>query len=526
MKLFKGFFKTRQDAIIQTFLILGSVILLNYLTEAWVIRFDLTENNQYTLSEASKDLAVLIDDPITVKAYFSKNLPPQLAVAEQEFRNFLQEFRAYSGNNIEFEFVNPNENEETEQAAQQNQIQPFLIDVRERDQITQKRAYLGAVFTYGEKREVIPVIQPGAAMEYSIASTIKKLVQVDKPMLGLLQGHGEPPQEEMVQLINELGQMYEITTVEGLDSTTVNPQIEALLVIGPSEALSTNELVAIDQYVMSGGKLIAALNRVDVQVNQGIAQLLDTGMEKLLAAYKLPLNGDLVKDMQANTISVRQQQGPFSFVNQIRYPFIPIISEFGDNPVTSGLEAVSFQFVSSVDVTLADTSQKVTVLAASSDKSGSERGRFNVDPFKEWQTNDFLEANLPLAAMIQGSFQSAFSETDTVEVDLKESSETSIVVIGDADFLINGSGQQQQRQPDDNINLLVNAVDYLVDDTGLIQLRTKGVTSRPLEVLEDGTKTLIKYVNVLLPIILVVVYGFIRYQQRQRQRRKWAEQGV
>lgn len=527
--LFQGFFLNRREAFLQVALIFGSLILLNYLSDAIILRFDLTEDKQYTLSKASKDIAADVEDPITVKAYFSKNLPPQLAVAEQEFRSFLEEFKVYAGGNIEFEFINPNESEELEQSTQQAGIQPFLIDVRERDQVTQKRAYLGAVFTYDERKEVIPVIQPGAAMEFAIASTVKKLTNAVKSKIGLLQGNGEPTLQEMPQLQGELSQMYDIVEVGGLDTTgVVNPEIEALVIIGSKEQLSAQSLVAIDQYILSGGNVIFALNRVDVDLTTQQTKLLNTGLETLLAAYRLPISGNLVRDLQANNISVRQQQGPFSFMNQIRYPFIPVVTNFGDNPVTKGLEAVSFQFVSSVDVTLADSTKKITVLASSSENTGTERGTFNIDPFRQWTKNQFPEKNLPLAAMIEGSFNSAFSDADSVDVDLKQSSSsTSIVVIGDADFLVNGAaGQQQQRQPDDNINLLVNAVDYLVDDTGLISLRTKGITNRPLDIIEDGTKTIIKYANVLLPILIVMVYGFLRYQGKQRKRRRWMEQGV
>lgn len=525
--LFNGFLANQREAWLQVLLILGIVILANVLVSRLIIRFDLTENNQYTLSRASKELAVKINDPVTVKAYFSANLPPQLSVGQQEFKNFLDEFRVWSGGNLEYEFINPNESPETEQQAQQAQIQPFMLDVRERDQITQKRAYLGAVFKYGDKSEVIPMIQPGAAMEYAIASTIKKLIVEAKPKIGLLLGQGQPTRNEMPQLFSELDQMYDIQDVNGIDSASVSPELEALLIIRPESPFSDRALVNIDQYVMSGGKLIVAFNRVKVDLQNGTATLSATGFEKLLAAYKIPVNGDLVRDVNANTITVRQQQGGFSFLNQIRYPFIPVISKFGDHPVASGLEALTFQFVSSVDVNLADSTHQISALVTSSERSGTERGYFNIDPFRQWQESDFTEKNLALAAIAEGEFRSAFADDESVQIERKSSAKTAIVVFGDGDFVVNGpQGQQQQQLPPDNISLFVNAVDYLADDTGLIDLRTKGVSARPLDVLEDGTKTWIKYLNVVLPILGVVIYGFIRYQRRQSRRRRWAEQGV
>ncbi|MBL7865267.1 MAG: hypothetical protein JNK10_10340, partial [Cyclobacteriaceae bacterium] len=91
---------------------------------------------------------------------------------------------------------------------------------------------------------------------------------------------------------------------------------------------------------------------------------------------------------------------------------------------------------------------------------------------------------------------------------------------GDGDFMVSGSRQQGRSLQPDNVSLLVNAIDWLSDDTGLIDLRTKGVTSRPIAQLEDSTKTIIKYANFLLPILLVVGYGLVRMQQNRMTRLK------
>jgi ABC-type uncharacterized transport system involved in gliding motility auxiliary subunit len=145
---------------------------------------------------------------------------------------------------------------------------------------------------------------------------------------------------------------------------------------------------------------------------------------------------------------------------------------------------------------------------------------------KEWTEAEFPDARIPVAAAIEGTFRSAFTDADTLDVARTESQETSLIVIGDGDFIVNGSGQQQQALPEDNVNLFVNAVDWLADDTGLIALRTKGITNRPLEQLEEGTKTLLKYLNVLLPVLLVIAYGLFRYQHRKKRRRMWEKSGI
>jgi ABC-type uncharacterized transport system involved in gliding motility auxiliary subunit len=143
----------------------------------------------------------------------------------------------------------------------------------------------------------------------------------------------------------------------------------------------------------------------------------------------------------------------------------------------------------------------VTNLAMTSDKTGFEKPPLYFDVARQWTANDF----------------SASSQAVAVSV---EKGNSKMVIIGDGDFAVNG--QNQQRLQEDNINLMSNAIDWLSDDTGLISLRTKGVSSRPIDPdLEDGTKTLLKYLNFLLPVFLIIGFGVVRYQFRRRQRNKW-----
>jgi len=526
MNWFDGFLQNKKESIFQIFLVIGCLFLLNYLVSGVILRLDLTDNHEYTLSKPSKEIARTIKDPVTVTAYFSGQLPPRLTMVQDQFRNLLDEFRTYSGGNVEYKFINPNKNDQTEQKAQKAGIRPVMVDVRKRDQVSQKRAYLGAIFQYEGKRQIIPVVKPGTAMEYTIASTIKRLTIKKKPKIGLLQGDGEPGQRAMPQLMQELNQEYDVVNVTGLDTTQVPANIEVLMVIAPKQKLKPKELQAIDQYIMAGGKAVFAINEVQANIQRGMAVPENIGINKLLANYHLPINADLVRDVSSSSIGVRQQQGGFQFVNRVRYPYIPIITHFGDNPITKGLESVVFKFVSSLNISKADSSQKITVLARSSEKSGMARGYMNVNPFQNWNKDEFKSPKLPLAALIKGRFTSAYAGVDSLHLRLKKSVPTSMIVIGDGDFVVNGVRPNQQKLPDDNINLMVNSVDWLADDTGLIALRTKGITNRPLKIVSDNTKAVLKYVNVFLPILLVLGYGFFRYERKKSRRRRWNEQGL
>ena len=156
-------------------LIFGILLLLNILADRFFVRLDFTDDQEYTLSNATQDILDSLDQPVTVTAYFSENLPPNIAQVRSDFRDLLVEYSNESDGNVVYDFVNPNKDQKTEIKAQRAGIRPIMINVRERDQMKQQRAYLGAILQYGDKTEVIPFIKPGSAMEYTLSSTIKKL---------------------------------------------------------------------------------------------------------------------------------------------------------------------------------------------------------------------------------------------------------------------------------------------------------------------------------------------------------------
>jgi gliding-associated putative ABC transporter substrate-binding component GldG len=306
--------------------------------------------------------------------------------------------------------------------------------------------------------------------------------------------------------------------------------VDVLLVARPQNELSTRAALAVDQYVMRGGAVVFALNRAQANMRFGRARPQTTGLEPLLATYGAPLRPDLVRDRSASAVRVQQQRGGFSVVNRIRYPYIPQVSNFSDHPITSGLDRAVFRFVSSLDTTQVDSTAQLTVLARSSSQSARAGLPSSIQPQQQWTVSDFAGGSIPLAGLLEGTFSSAFAGADTLSVERTQSPETKLAVVGDGDFIVNGSGgrgqQRQRRLPAGNVNLMANTIDYLADETGLISLRTQRVTSRPLMQLAPTTQTILKYLNVLLPILLVIGYGLVRYRSNQARRRRWKEEGL
>lgn len=496
---------TRKKVQTSILLVIGIIILVNLIVSRFFFRLDYTADQRYTLSKATKDILNQLTEPVTISAYFSEDLPPNIEQVRQDFRDMLVEYSSNSDGLIVYEFLNPSENQESEMKAQQSGIQPIMINVRERDQMKQQRAYLGALVQMGDRKEVIPFIQPGAAMEYALSTNIKKLSVKDKPAIAFLQGHGEATLASIPQLQNQLSILYSIETIQFSDSTGVPPKYKTLIVVAPKDSVPQLHFHYLDEFLNRGGKLLIALNTVEGDLSNGSGNKVYTGFETWLKQKGIEVEDNFVIDASCSNIMVRQQQGPFMMNTPVQFPYLPNITNFTKHPITDGIESVVLIFASPIRLTSTDTSVVMYPLAVTSEKSGIQTPPLYFDVMKQWTLNDFTLSSLPVAVLAEGK--------------VPATSGFKMVVFSDGDFAVNGEGQNAQQLSEDNISLMANSIDWLSDDTGLIELRTKGVTSRPLDAtLEDGTKTLLKYLNFLLPIALIIIYGVIRFQIKRKKR--------
>lgn len=503
--------KNKKSIASQIILIVVVLVLVNVLSEKFFVRLDFTEDKIYTLSDATRDILKSLDEPVTVTAYFTRGSQQQIEKARQDFKDMLIEYANVSGGMLNYEFLNPNEDQQIEQEAMQAGIQPLVISVREKDQVKQQKVYLGAKITLGEQTDIIPVMQPGAAMEYALSSSIKKLAVTDKPKVGLIQGHGEPAMNSYQQAMQQLLVLYDLQPVTLTDENTNLADFKTLAIIAPTDTFPDADLQALDGYLSGGGNLYVAFNRFagDFQTMRG--NQVETNLGDWLEQKGLKVENNCVVDASSGTVGVRQQTGFMTFTRQIPFPYWPMIRKFDeDMPITKGLEQVMLQLASTINFS-GDTSLTFKPFLLTSEKSGTLPLPVFFNVQKEWGGNDFPLENLTVGAILEGPI---VSQTPA-----------SIVLIGDGDFAINGEGQEaQQRQPD-NVSLMVNSIDFLSDDTGLIDLRTKEVTSRPLDEIDEAHSTLLKWLNFALPLLLVIIYGIVRSQIRRRKRIKRMEEG-
>lgn len=500
--------KTRKSVINSIVILAGIIILLNLLSNRFFMRLDFTEDKRYTLSDATKGILSDLDDPVTVSAYFTKNMPVHVARVKDEFKDLLVEYMSRSGGNVVYEFIDPNEDPKVEQEINQKGISPVMINVREKDQVKQQKAYMGAVLRFGDKTEIIPFMQPGAAMEYSLSTAIKKLSVRNREKICFIQGHGESPMRAYQQVMASLNVLYDIEEVY-LNDTTDLSGFKTVVLGAPADTIPEEHFRVLDRYLATGGNLMITMNRVNGDMSTAMGSEVTTGLEAWLNNIGVVVNADFVVDAKCANVTVRQQQGIFTFNSQVKFPYLPIVSTFADHSVTKGLESVVLHFASSITFT-GDTTVSFTPLVKSSKNAGTLATPLYFNIQKEWGKSDFPISDVTMGAVIEGKIQGDVS--------------SKIVLFSDGDFAVNGLGQGAQQQQPDNVNLFVNSIDWLSDDTGLINLRTKGVTSRPIEQVEDATKALIKWLNFILPIILIIVYGMIHAHRNRIIRLKRMEE--
>lgn len=509
------------------------LIVLNMISVRVFGRIDLSEGNIYSLSQSSKDLVANLDDRVTIKCYFSDDIPQPYNANARYVKDQLAEYKAYASGNLNYLFIDP-AREGKEQEAQALRIPPVPINTFAKDKVEIKQVYMGMAILYEDKQEVIPVVQDVNGLEYEISRAIKRLASPTTPKVGFVTGHGEYTLEtDMTYIQQVISREYEVQTLQLSTISEIPADITTIYLVGPKQPLSEWELYLLDQFLMRGGKLGILLDMVDADINTAQAQPMQPGLAPYLQHFGLNVNTDLVLDVQNSRIAVQQNRGVFRMQSVKDYYYFPKATDFSeDNLMVKDLESISFIFASSIDTTgfLNTTGLNYDILARTSERSGIATAPFNIDPFQEWNPTRFNRQQIPLGVAVTGEFQSYFAgkpkpSMDTVVVDdlgaesvatrLDSGAGGRLVLWGDADFVTDAVLQDRS-----NLVMFQNMTDWLSEDEGLISIRSKEVTARPLQQLDDGTRSLVKALNIFLMPVIVVLFGVARWQIRKQQRRR------
>ncbi len=524
----------RKNAIINFVVILAILIVLNLVSLNIFHRFDFSKDKVFTLSKSSKEIVGGLEDNLIVKAYFTKNLPNQYADLGRYVRDILSDYQTYSHGRMKFDFISPNDEDMLKNEARMNQIQPAQIQMLENDKMEVREVYMGLYFEYQGNSESIPLIQVKDGLENDITGIIKRLsrAQMDKVTL-YTDPEAEKTDHQSIRYL--LGKNYEISSSDLM--TPIEPGVKTLVMAGVSDSLDVEQLYNIDQFVMNGGNLLVFQDRVSMDVQKGEAEEIHSNFFDLLEHWKINIAPTLVVDENCGQISVSQRQGPFITQVPVKYPLIPVINTMSkENPIVKKLENLILLGASEIDVEMDSTSTvNFTPLFTSSNRSGAMSGPNYGISFQRFQGQKINSLLKDPFRVLSGLFEGEFTSYFTYNQELQKAgfvpanSNGKIIVVTDQDFVNDKSAGKQPN----NLNFVLNSTDFLNGDLSSLEIRSRtlslseldvrkyllsnGVNPMDIDSVEKRTKLTTKTLNIVLPSLLLIVFGlaYIIYKRKQ-----------
>lgn len=483
---------------------LVAVLLLNVLSCLLFFRWDFTANKRYSLSKVSKNIIRNNQETVVVDVYLSEEIPQDIRKLVKEFHSLLKEYKSISKADFTINTIRLNSREKEYKAVEAG-IKPIYHEIREQDLEKIQRLFIGAVFHIGKQQAVIPEINFDTALEYKITQLFKQISDNRKPTVGFVKGHGEAAFNHMPQLVSELSHLTEMRPVD-LNASPTWMDCNVLCIIDPKETYSSAEIEHLENYLARGGRLFIALNHAVGQLGERNSGFINpTGIEDMLKKKGLKIKYDFIVDNNCGTIAINQQYGFVSFQSNVSFPYIPIITNFSKHTITYGLKSMLLPFASSIEQIKTQSAYIFSPLARTSSVSGVQEAPVFFDFQKQWTQNDFNHPHNIVAALLTN-----------------DDNNSCIVAITDADFIneaIVSSG------PTDNVNFAINSIEWLADNSGLIQLRNKFTTFSFLEPLNDRCRNFTKYSNFFLPVMLIIAAAAVHHRRLRLKRNNRSHRG-
>jgi gliding-associated putative ABC transporter substrate-binding component GldG len=522
--------KDRQSVIINVVILAAILIFVNLVSLRMFHRFDFSQGKIYTLTKSSKNTVKKLDDLIMVKAYFTKNLPGQYAEIRRYTEDILSEYHAYSKGKFKFEFIDPVDDETLKIEAKQNRIQPLRMQIVENDKLEIREVYMGLVFNYQGKAESLPVIQNTQSLEYDLTRLIKKITAVGLTKVALFTNEPEIPEELRQQYGNQLPESqfrvltqlvqntYELSKTDL--SEPLSDEIELLIMTGVTDSLSNDQLYNFDQYMMKKGKLVLMQETINAELQEQKADVIKSNFLDLISSYGIKIKPNLVLSANCGRISVQQNSGFFKQVIPVNYPFFPIVSNVNKAHIVSQkIEQLQFIFTSEIDTTNT-LGLNMTPLVWTDQFSEEMRApRFNLgyqDYMNKILRQEFNTYPRLLSANYKGKIVSSFSSTASSNPEfIGNNDNAEIILISDSDFMNDNSGGGIPG----NRDYFLNSVDFLAADPTLIQIRNREIAFHPLDEISAPMKKVVKWLNVLLPALLLIFTGLIKFRNEKIKRK-------
>lgn len=542
--------KKNRKLIFQTALIVTGLLIINTFLH---IRLDLTKDKRYTLSEATKNMIRNIDKPIIIDVLLEGDFPSEFKKLQVETKQILEEFASVN-NHIKFTFVDPLENENTREddinMLQQLGLTPVNVTVEENVKVSQELVFPWAMVSSEDKTVQVPLLKNKIGLsieekvnnsvqqlEYAFADAFTKLMLKEKKKIAVLKGNGELPDIEIASFLTTLRDYYNIAPIT-LDSVASDPKkvladlnnFDLALIAKPTEAFTDEEKMVLDQFTMNGGKSLWLIDQVAVEIDslfneagRTFALPRDLNLKDLLFKYGVRINPVLVNDLYFTQIVLATGEGNEVQYDPVPWLYSPMVFSKNDHPVNNNIEALRFQFANTIDTLANDIDKTILLTSSPLSKTVSTPTEINLDIINNQpDKNTYNNGLQPIAVLLEGTFTSVYKNR-VKPFNLKnvkeEGKPSKIIVIADGDLIKNqiSNGNPLELGYDKwtnnfygNKEFLLNCVNYLLDDTGLINIRSKEISIAFLDKQKIARdKSFWISVNIGLPIILLAVFGFI-----------------
>jgi ABC-2 type transport system permease protein len=554
--------------------LIALLLLINWIASQIHYRLDLTAEKRYTISSSTKKLLRNLKERVDITVFLEGDMPAGFKKLSNSAREMLQEFKESGRGNIVFHFIKPAEGLNDSMrlffmdSLQRLGLNPLNVkaQVKEGEGSEERFVYPGAVLRCGSNVSAVDFLQgqssidgirslnnAEALLEYKFANTISKISKDSVPVLGYLLGNGETFNDRIYDLINNrIKNSYRFNFLP-IDSVQYIPSfVDAIIINKPTQKFSDNQKLKIDQYVMHGGKIMwmidnlyAEMDSLQRSQNEFIAFDRGLNLEDLLFKYGVRINLDLVQDLNSDkTPSVVGTQGGKPQIELLPWPYFPIVNNYSNHPIAKNLDYILTQFPNSLDTVKAESITKTILLATSPQSrilNTPARIAWNSIENEE-DIKKFNRKNVPIAVLLEGKFKSLYANRLSVaDRDAlnniqrpfisQNTDNNKMIVVADGDIALNAVTQKEgplqmgvnpyTKYQYANGEFVMNSIEFLVDNSGILETRGKDFTLRLLDKKKlEENKITWQFVNIILPLLLVfaigAIYQFIRRRKYQQ----------
>jgi len=544
---------------INLIIILIIIIVINIVTSYKFFRIDLTSEKRYTLSDKSTTIVKNISEPIYFHIYLAGDLPISFKRLQRATTELLNELKAYNKKNIQYKLINLSEiNNNKERQNLFNElaekgVQPTNVNIRDKEGgYIQKIVMPGVLATLNGKEVVINILENNPALsgdenlnnsienlEYKFLEAINRLISDKKEKIAFIEGHGELDEYNVADITRELSKQYKIDRVAINSINKILDQYSLIIIAKPTKLYNKKDKFIIDQFLMNGGKILWFIESGKVfadslaKYGQTISLINDVNLTDQLFRYGVRINPVLVNDIQCALIPINTSLPgqPSKFV-PAPWLYFPLINGNPIHPITKNLNMVKAEYINTIDTVGESVRLKKTILLRSSKYCEIKSIPSRISLAEAIEKIDNIKFNykyLPLAILVEGRFESVFKNrmlNDFIndKNQYKElSNVTKMVVVADGDIIKNNIRQKPNgimieplgydrytNQTYGNKEFILNTINYLVDKTELIELRSRNIELRLLDKQKvNKYRIIIQLINIIIPVILITIFGIL-----------------